>query len=112
MATTPQPRPHPEEHHGGAAVWGFLWVLFAFKLATVGLIFYHLRTFESGVLIGSTLWYWFPPLGLLLAGPVLFRLRLRRVRARRDALRRAEWMIEPDPDVGASATRRATSYER
>ena len=96
MATTPTPhtRSSPEEHGIGAAVWGFIWVLAAFKLITMGLIFYHLRTFRSGVLIGSTLWYWFPVLGFFVATPLLFRYRLRRVRARRDALRRAEWMVE------------------
>lgn len=96
MATIPQARPHPEEHDAGAAVWGFIWVLFAFKLITMGLIFYHLHTFESGLLIGATLWYWFPILGVLVAGPLLFRYRLRRVRARRDALHRAEWMLEDE----------------
>ena len=96
MATTPQHRPPPEDHDAGAAVWGFIWVLFAFKLVTVGLIFYHLRTFETGLIIGATLWYWFPVLGVLAAGPLLFRYRLLRVRAKREHLRRAEWMVEHD----------------
>jgi hypothetical protein len=106
MATTPRHRSQPDDHDAGAAVWGFIWVLFAFKLVTVGLIFYHLRTFESGLVIGSTLWYWFPALGVLAGGPLLFRYRLRRVRARRDALRRAEWMVDQERDVP-----RAVSHE-
>ena len=73
-----------EEHEGAAAVWAFLLVLFFFKLATVILIFWHMRTWESGVILGSTLWYWFPPLLLLGAGPALF-YRLRKVRSRREA---------------------------
>lgn len=85
--------PPDEEHDAGAAVWGFLWVLFAFKMATVVLIFWNLSTWETGVILGATTWYWFPTLGLLAAGPLLFRWRLRRVRARREALRRAEWML-------------------
>ena len=100
MAT--KPTPHNPEQDSSAA-WGFLWVLFAFKLATVVLIFYHLRTFETAAFLGATTWYWFPPLGLLLAGPILFRLRLRRVRAKREQLRRAEWMLAEEHDAADPA---------
>ena len=85
---------------------GIPFVLFAFKVATIILIFWHLRTWESGVILGATLWYWFPPLIILAAGPLLFYYRLRRVRARRDALRRAEWMIGDDQDINTAAARR------
>lgn len=95
-----------EEQEGSAAVWAFLLVLFFFKLATIVLIFWHVRTFESGVMLGATLWYWIPPLLLLGAGPALFYYRLRKVRARRDALRRSEWMVGDDQNVDAAATRR------
>ena len=101
MIYLPSPRDEieGEEQEGSAAVWAFLLVLFFFKLATVGLIFWHLRTWESGVILGSTLWYWFPPLILFGAGPVVFYYRLRKVRGRRDALRRSEWMVGDDQDV-------------
>ena len=89
-----------EDQEGSAAVWAFLLVLFFFKLATVVLIFWHLRTWESGVFLGATMWYLFPPLILLGAGPVMFYYRLRKVRGRRDALRRSEWMVGDDQDVG------------
>ena len=95
-----------EEHEGAAAVWAFLLVLFFFKLATVILIFWHMRTWESGVILGSTLWYWFPPLLLLGAGPALFYYRLRKVRSRREALRRSEWMVGDDQDVEVRPGRR------
>ena len=88
-----------EEQEGAAAVWAFLLVLFFFKLATVILIFWHLRTWESGVILGATLWYWIPPLLLLGAGPAVFYYRLRKVRSRREALRRSEWMVGDDQDV-------------
>lgn len=106
----PTPRsgsPSASEYDGGVAVWGFIWVLFAFKLATVGLIFYHHRTWETGAFLGITTWYWFPPLGALLAGPLLFRYRLRRVRARREALRRAEWMLADDQPADRSPITRS-----
>ena len=94
MAGMHPPRPSSEtEYDGSAAALGFLWVLFAFKMATVGLIFYHMRTVETAAFLGATTWYWLPPLAVLLASPILFRYRLRRVRAKREQLRRAEWML-------------------
>lgn len=105
MIPIPQSPDTPEdETEGAAAVWGFLIALFLFKLVTVGIVFWHLRTWESGIILGSTLWYFFPPLILLGAGPVLFYLRLRRIRKRRDALTRSEWMLD-DHDVMVSAGR-------
>lgn len=84
-----------------AAVWGFLLALFIFKLVTVIVIFWHLRTWESGLILGATLWYWFPPLLLLATGPVIFYRRLRKVRARREALQRSEWMLDEEPQLPA-----------
>jgi hypothetical protein len=105
MTFLPTQRDESEEQEGEAAVWAFLLVLFFFKLATVALIFWHLRTWESGVILGATLWYWFPPLLLLGSGPAIFYFRLRKVRKRRDALRRAEWMIGEEQDLNAHTTR-------
>lgn len=104
MATPPRSQPlrHDQESEGAAAAMAFVWVLFAFKLATVVLIFWHMGTVESATILGATLWYWFPVLGLLVSGPVLFRWRLRRVRARRDALRAAEWMVDLDHPLPSS----------
>ena len=95
-----------EDQEGSAAVWAFLLVLFFFKLATVVLIFWHLRTLESGVVLGATLWYFFPPLILLGVGPAVFYYRLRKVRGRREALRRSEWMVGDDRDVGVQPAHR------
>jgi hypothetical protein len=94
-----------EDQDGAAAVWSFLLVLFFFKLATVILIFWHLRSWESGVILGATFWYWIPPLLLLGAGPVLFYYRLRKVRARREALQRSEWMVGDDQNVEVRSAR-------
>src|ERR671917_1868513 len=99
MISLPTQRDDGEEQEGAAAVWAFLLVLFFFKLATVILIFWHMRTWESGVILGSTLWYWFPPLLLLGMGPVLFYYRLRKVRGRREALRRSGGVVGDHPDV-------------
>jgi hypothetical protein len=95
----PLPTQRDDEDQDSSAVWGFLLVLFFFKLATVALIFWHLRTWESAAVLGATLWYWFPPLIILGAGPALFYYRLRKVRARREALRRSEWMVHDEAEV-------------
>ncbi len=80
-------------------VWTFIWTLFGFKMATVVLMLYHMRAWESDLLIAATTWYWFPVLGFLLAAPIAFHVRLRKARARRQALMRAEWMVAGDDDV-------------
>jgi hypothetical protein len=41
-------------------------------------------------------WIWFVVLGVLLGGPVSYWWRLRRMRRKRTALQRAEWMIDTD----------------
>ena len=105
MAT--QPTPHEPDQDGKAAAVAFLWILFAFKMATVVLIFYHLQTAETGLILTATTWYWLPLVGITIAGPLLFRYRLRRVRAKREQLRRAEWMLDHEQGVGGRAgTRR------
>ena len=106
MTFVPSQNDENDESEGAGAVWGFLLVLFAFKVVTVALIFWHLQTFESGLILGATLWYWFPPLIALAAGPLIFYYRLRKVRARREALRRSEWMIGDDHDVSTTAAQR------
>lgn len=92
-----------EEGESAAPVWAFLLALLGFKIAVVILIFWQLRTWESGIILGSTLWYWIPPFIVFGSGPVLFYVRLRRVRAKRAALERAEWMVPDGQDVGNHA---------
>ncbi len=91
--------PEPAQD-AGAAVWAFLWTLFAFKLATVGLIFWQLSTFETGVILGATTWYWFPVMGVMAAAPIAFQIRLRKARARRAELLRSEWMVAGEAATG------------
>jgi hypothetical protein len=102
MIPLPQaPDTTEDEIESETAVWGFLLALFLFKLVTVIVIFWQLRTWESGLILGATLWYFFPPLILLAAGPVYFYYRLRKVRARREALRRSEWMLDDEEPLPA-----------
>lgn len=103
MIPLPQPpgSSGEDEIESETAVWGFLLALFLFKLVTVIVIFWQLRTWEAGLILGSTLWYFFPPLVLLAAGPVYFYYRLRKVRARREALQRSEWMLDDEQPLPA-----------
>lgn len=76
------------------SAWAFLWILLAFKLATVAMIFWADISAESGVLLSATTWYWSIIPILALAGPIIYRVRLRRVRRRRAQLQRSEWLLE------------------
>ena len=97
MIYLPTQRDDDEESDGAAAVWAFLLTLFFFKVATVVLIFWHMRTWEAGRVprarrSGTSFRPW------SCSGPARrsSTYRLRKVRARREALRRAEWMeLEP-----------------
>ena len=78
-----------------STVWAFLWVLFVFKIATVGVIFWAAEgSGEAGALLTATTWPWLFIPAFAIAGPAIYFYRLRRVRARREQLRRSEWMIE------------------
>jgi hypothetical protein len=79
---------------GSAGVWYLLGAIVVAKLATIGVVLWLAWSGESGLWAAVTTWHWMVVGGALLAGPILFRLRLWRVRARRDELRRAEWMID------------------
>jgi hypothetical protein len=82
------------------AVWGFVWILFGFKIATVIAIIAAARTEEAAVLVAVTTWYWLPIPFVALSGALLFRYRLRKIRRRREQLRRAEWLLDEAPLPG------------
>jgi len=90
---------------GSATAWGFLWVLFGFKIATVGVIWWAATgSGEDLSYIIATTWYWMViPIGAL-AGPLLIRWRMIKLRRRREALRRSEWMMDAAPHTSAQAT--------
>ena len=69
----------------------FLWTLFFFKLATLGALLYWASGQEFWVIIGATSWPWIVIPAIALSGPIGYHIRLRRVRRKREALRRAEW---------------------
>lgn len=101
MPTDPRPlRPVPPLPASGASAdgapgpWLLLATIAGAKAATLVLILWVSRSHGEAGLIAVTTWPWLAVAAALLAGPLLLRLRLRRVRARRTALLRAEWAPE------------------
>jgi len=79
----------------GTHVRGFLWTIFIFKMVTVAAIYWAASgSGEAGILLFATTWPWLIIPGIVLFGWLAARYRMRRVRARREALQRSEWMVE------------------
>ena len=66
--------------------------LFAFHMAMLAVVFIIAWSHEAGVYAAAAGWPWVIPGVIALAGPIAFRWRLRRVRARRAQLLQSEWM--------------------
>ncbi len=74
-------------------VWVFIWTLFTFKMVTVALIYWASQDYAATSLLAATTWIWFGVPLLAVSGPLIFRYRLLRVRAKRERLFRAEWLL-------------------
>jgi hypothetical protein len=78
-----------------ATVWGFVWTLFAFKIATIAATLWAAAgSFDAAVILLATNWFWFVLPMFAIWGPVLFHYRKWRVRRKRDAMLRSEWMLD------------------
>lgn len=104
-------RERREENDARRAVWGFLWILFVFKIVTVGIIWYVAAgSGESLSMIAATTWYWLIIPVAALSGPLLYRWRMIQVRKRRERFVTAEFANEPqiviltDPEGDISGT--------
>ncbi len=86
------------DREGRAALWTFLGMAIGFKLITSLVIFWMQPSWSSAAFLWWMNWYWpFLPLVLLIL-PTMFWFRLRRVRAKRRDLIRAEWRVDPELD--------------
>jgi hypothetical protein len=94
-------RERKESEDARQAVWVFLWTLFVFKIVTIAVIWYIAgNTREVQALAFTTTWIWFIIPAAAIGGPVMVRLRMRRLRKRRTQLQQAEWNVpEPPPRV-------------
>lgn len=94
-----------------SAAWAFLWTLFVFKIATIGIVLWISRSEASTVMVVVSSWYWLIIPAVALAGPLAFRWRLVKQRRRAAALRRAEWLVVAEQSAdhasdGVSADKR------
>ncbi len=88
-----EPRVPKDDHVDKAAVWAFVWTLFAFKMVTVGVIAWKHPGYVTNILLLVTTWFWFIIPMIAISAPAMFRWRLMKLRKRREALRRSEWEL-------------------
>ncbi len=83
------------------SAWLLVWTIYMVKFVMIFIIFWSAQSFEPAVLVAITTWAWLGPAIAIAASPAAFRMRLRRVRRRRAALVRSEWMVDdPAPVAG------------
>jgi hypothetical protein len=78
----------------GGNPWILVGTLIGAKISTIIVIMALSWNTETGGIVALMNWHWLLTIAALLAGPLIFWIRLRRVRARRTALQRAEWMMD------------------
>ena len=83
-----------EKKEARETLWAFLWVLLAFKVFTMAILFFYTDSAELRHIVSATAWPWLLIPGFAIAGPVGYRWRLIRQRRKRERLRKAEWMID------------------
>ncbi|MBX3070621.1 MAG: hypothetical protein KF883_09015 [Thermomicrobiales bacterium] len=90
-----------ESEDARATVRAFLWVLFVFKIVTViATVWAAGWTSEAKYILSITTWPWLIIPALALPGPLLYEIRVRRIRRRRAELQLSEWMIGEEPASG------------
>lgn len=86
---------HKRDEQERITGWTVLWTLFAFKMATVAIIWWVAKgSTEANAFITVTTWYWMGIPAVAISGAVAYRLRLRNVRKRAAELRQAEFYDE------------------
>ncbi len=74
------------------SAWPLIIAIAMAKIVTLVVVLYFAWNGEAAALIGATILPWIVVAVGLLAAPVAWQVRLRRVRRRRQALQDAEWM--------------------
>ncbi|MCO5223210.1 MAG: hypothetical protein M9947_16800 [Thermomicrobiales bacterium] len=76
------------------------WILIAAmvigKIGLLVVVFSYDRSQSAGIFALISSWLWVIGLAFVLSGPATFAWRIRRMRARRTALQRSEWIVEDD----------------
>jgi hypothetical protein len=92
------PPPADLGNDGSPSAWLLVWTIVVVKLITLVVTVAVAQSWDAGAIVALTSWIWVVVVAVLIAGPLLFRLRLRRVRARRAQLLRAEWLLDEAED--------------
>ncbi|MCC7104491.1 MAG: hypothetical protein IT307_05050 [Chloroflexi bacterium] len=79
------------------AAWTLFWTLFGAKLATILLIWWMAPGDASSRFLLATNWLWLLLLGVAIAIPGAYWLRLLKARSKRRALLRQEWQVDETP---------------
>ncbi|MCC6175098.1 MAG: hypothetical protein IT305_07325 [Chloroflexi bacterium] len=87
-----------ESAENKAALWTFVGMILAFKLATSIVIFIMAPGAWSFVFLLVMQWYWLLLPCALVGAPTLFWFRLWRVRRRRQKLILSEWQVKSRAD--------------
>ena len=78
-----------------SAAWAFVWILFAFKIATLLATFWSAAgSMDAAIILMGTNWIFIVIPMFAIWGQILFPYRLRRVRRRRAAMVRSEWILD------------------
>jgi hypothetical protein len=72
-------------------LWIFVWILFGFKFVSMAILIFWIKWEQVLYIAVMTSWWWLIVPIVAFSGPILKRLRLRRVRRNLAALRRAEF---------------------
>jgi hypothetical protein len=72
-------------------LWIFVWILAGFKFLTVAILIFWIEWEQVLYIAAMTSWWWILVPGIAFSGPILHRVRMRRVRRKRAALKRAEF---------------------
>ena len=85
-------------------LWAFVWILASFKFVSIAILVLWIEWDQWLYIAGMTTWWWILVPGVALSGPVMKRLRMHRVRRKRNALKRAEFEFRPArrPPTGAT----------
>lgn len=76
-------------------LWIFIWILFGFKFVSMAILIFWIEWDQLLYIAAMTSWWWIIVPGIAFSGPILNRLRMRRVRRKRAALRHAEFGENP-----------------
>lgn len=93
------PPPPDFGQDGSPGAWLLVWTIVVVKAVTLIVTIAVAQSWDAGAFVALTSWLWLPAIAVLAAGPLLFRRRLRRVRARRAQLLRSEWMLDSARDA-------------